>query len=427
MYVCGPTVYGPSHIGHARTYTNFDFLKRVLEYDGLTVYHVLNITDVHDSMIEEARRQGVSIDDLAGRYINHFYLDLEKLNLEPPDIFPRVTEHIAEITAMVEELINQGAAYEKEGSVYFDVSSFKNYGRLSGVKLAQAKTGTRVAADKHEKEEAADFALWKAAGEGEKEVGAVWDSPWGKGRPGWHIECSVMSRVHLGETLDIHGGARDLRFPHHENEIAQSESATGKKFTNYWVHAGLVTVEGRKMSRSAGNFTTFDDLVQKEFNPLAFRYLCMTAHYRGELNFTWAGLEAAQSALDRLYAAVAEWDEPGEIGCADFENQFEELINDDLNLPDALALLWRLVKDQELPTSCKMTTLLRMDRILGLNLGAVERIEIPDQVRELAAERERQRKQGNWVGSDELRDQIEQLGYRVEDTEDGPAVKRVKE
>ncbi|MDP2734716.1 MAG: cysteine--tRNA ligase, partial [bacterium] len=367
------------------------------------------------------------IDDLAGRYINHFYLDLEKLNIEPPDIFPRVTEHIAEITAMVEELINQGAAYEKEGSVYFDVSSFKNYGRLSGVKLAEAKTGTRVAADKHEKEEAADFALWNAAGEGEEEVGAVWDSPWGKGRPGWHIECSVMSRVHLGETLDIHGGARDLRFPHHENELAQSESATGKKFTNYWVHAGLVTVEGRKMSRSASNFTAFDDLVQKEFNPLAFRYLCMTAHYRGELNFTWAGLEAAQSALDRLYTAVAEWDEPGKIGCAEYEKEFDKLIHDDLNLPDTLALLWRLVKDQELPTSGKMTTLLRMDRILGLNLGAVERIDIPAQVRELAAERERQRKQGNWVGSDEIRDQIEQLGYRVEDTEDGPAVKRVRE
>src|SRR3972149_8429776 len=300
LYTCGPTVYGPSHLGHARTYTNFDFLKRVLEYNGYTVRHVLNITDVHDSMIEEAREQKVSIKELADKYLEHFYLDLEILNIEPPDVFPRVTGHIVEIIKMIQLLIENGAAYEKDGSVYYDVSQFKGYGKLSGVKLKEAKTGTRVALDKYAKEEVADFALWKKAEEGEEEVGAVWPSPWGKGRPGWHIECSVMSGAHLGETLDIHGGALDLKFPHHEKEIAQSEAATGKKFVNYWVHNEHLQVEGKKMSKRFGNFYTLRDLLAKGYDPIAIRYLLMSTHYRQQFNFTFEGLEAAKGAVDRL-------------------------------------------------------------------------------------------------------------------------------
>uniref|UniRef100_A0A831YT16 Cysteine--tRNA ligase n=1 Tax=candidate division WWE3 bacterium TaxID=2053526 RepID=A0A831YT16_UNCKA len=424
MYTCGPTVYGPAHLGHARTYANFDFLKRALEFHGYKVEHVLNITDVHDSMIEEARMQKVSIKELAARYIRHFHLDLEKLNIEPASAYPQVTEHIVEIIQMILTLVEKGYAYEKDGSVYYDVSKFKNYGELSCRKLAEAKTGTRVAADKYEREEVVDFALWKKAGEGEEEVGAVWDSPWGKGRPGWHIECSAMSQIHLGKTLDIHGGGMDLKFPHHENEIAQSEAATGKKFANFWVHSGTLLVEGKKMSKSIGNIIDFDTLVQKEFNPLAFRYLCLTTHYRGELNFTWAGLEAAAIALEKLYDEVANWDAPGKVGCAEYENKFDDLINDDLNLPKALALMWELVKDQRMPTAARMKTLLEMDRVFGLKLAEVEEVEVPKEVRELARERERARREGNWTLADEFRDQIEQLGFTVEDTEEGPVVKR---
>ena len=424
MYTCGPTVYGPSHLGHARTYTNFDFLKRVLEYNGYTVRHVLNITDVHDSMIEEAREQKVSIKELADKYLEHFYLDLEILNIEPPDVFPRVTGHIVEIIKMIQLLIENGAAYEKDGSVYYDVSKFKGYGKLSGVKLKEAKTGTRVALDKYAKEEVADFALWKKAEEGEEEVGAVWPSPWGKGRPGWHIECSVMSGAHLGETLDIHGGALDLKFPHHENEIAQSEAATGKKFVNYWVHSGLLTVEGQKMGKSLGNIVPFDAIVQKEFDPLAFRYLCLTAHYRGELNFTWAGLEAASIALEKLYDELSTWDAPGKIGCSEYENKFEELISDDLNLPEAVALMWKLVRDQRMPTSARMKTLLQMDRVFGLKLSEIEEVKVPEEVTELVRERERMRREDNWTAADELRKQIEELGFTVEDAEKGPVIKR---
>lgn len=423
MYVCGPTVYGPSHLGHARTYTNFDFLKRALEYNGYTVRHVLNITDVHDSMIEEAQKQKTTINRLADRYLKHFYLDLEKLNIEPPNVFPRVTEHIGEVIKMIQTLIKKGYAYEKGGSVYYDVSKFPRYGELSGIKLEKAKTGTRVVTDKYEREEVSDFALWKVVSEGEEEVGAVWDSPWGRGRPGWHIECSVMSGVHLGETLDIHGGALDLRFPHHENEIAQSEAAIGKRFVNYWIHSGLLTVEGKKMSKSLGNFINFDAIVQEGFDPIALRYLFLTTHYRGELNFTWAGLEGAAIALEKLYDEVANWDPP-KIGCAEYEEKFAELIGNDLDIPKALALMWKLVKDQRFSTSAKMATLLKMDRVFGLKLSEVEEVKVPEEVLGLVRERERARREENWSGADELRNRIEQAGFTVEDTPEGPIVKR---
>ena len=422
LYTCGPTVYGPSHIGNIRTYLNFDFLKRSLEFSGFKVAHVLNLTDVHDSMIEEAKKEGISVNALGDRYIEHFHLDLSLLNIEPAEIYPRVTEHIKEIIGMISTLMEKGYAYEKSGSVYYDVSQFPKYGKLSGRKVEEGKTGTRVKTDKYEREEVADFALWKTASSGEEEAGAVWDSPWGKGRPGWHIECSVMAKTHLGETLDIHCGGLDLKFPHHENEIAQSEAANGKDFVKLWFHGGTLIVEGKKMAKSLGNVINFDDLVQKEFNPIAFRYLTLTTHYRGELNFTWTGLEAAQNALDRLYREVAGWETGGKIGCADYEERFNKLIAEDLNLPQAVALVWELVKDEKLPTNCRLVTLLRWDQVLGLRLGAVEEVAVPEEVQSLVEERETARTEGNWVGADELRDQIEQLGWRVEDTDRGPKV-----
>jgi len=423
MYTCGPTVYGPSHLGHARTYVSFDLLKRALEFSGYQVAHVLNITDVHDSMIAQAREEKTSIRQLANRYLKLFHHDLTLLNIEPPDVFPRVTEHIKEIIETIKILVEKGYAYEKDGSIYYDVSKFKNYGKLSGIKLGKQKVGTRVAADKYEKEEAQDFALWKKAEKGEEKVGAVWDSPWGRGRPGWHIECSVMAKVHLGETLDIHGGARDLRFPHHENEIAQSEAANGKKFVNYWVHGGLLVVEGQKMSKSLGNYIEFQEIERKGFNPLAFRYLCLTAHYRSEMNFTWAALDAAQRTLDRLYSEVSTWDPP-EVGCGQYDQGFLKAINDDLDLPKVLTLVWRLVKDKQFPTSAKHRTLLEMDKVLGLAVDQVEHLEIPDEVKRLVAEREQLRSDDNWLEADEIRDQLEQKGYLLEDTPEGTIVKK---
>lgn len=425
LYTCGPTVYGPTHLGHARTYVNFDLLKRALEYDGYTVEHVLNFTDVHDSMIDEAlnyQKEKISIKQLGDLYIDRFYHDLEKLNVEPANVYPRVTEHIGEIIKMIETLVKKGYAYERGGSVYYDVSKFPEYGKLSRIKRGDSKTGTRINADKYEREEVGDFALWKKEEPGEEEVGAVWDSPWGKGRPGWHIECSVMAKVHLGETIDIHGGALDLRFPHHENEIAQSEAAPGKKFARFWVHTGLLTVEGKKMSKSAGNWLSFDEIEERGFDPLAFRYLCLTAHYRGELNFTWEAMDGAQRTLDNLYAQVSTWDSP-KIGCAEYEEKFLSLINDDLNVPGTVSLMWELVRDERFPTSAKMATILKMDRVLGLRIAEVEKVEVPEKILELVSERERLRGEGNWIAADEVRDQIEQAGFTVEDTEKGAVIK----
>lgn len=425
MYTCGPTVYGPSHLGHTRTYVNFDLLKRALEFNGYQVAHVLNITDVHDSMIAQAKMEKISIKELADRYLKLFYRDLEILNIEPPNVFPRVTEHIKEIIEMVKILVDKGYAYEKDGSVYYDVSKFRKYGKLSGIKLGKQKPGTRVAIDQYEKEEARDFALWKKTEKGEEKVGAVWDSPWGRGRPGWHIECSVMAKVHLGDTLDIHAGARDLKFPHHENEIAQSEAANGKKFVNYWVHGGLLVVEGQKMSKSLGNYIDFREIEERGFNPLAFRYLCLTTHYRSEMNFTWNAFDASQRALERLYSEVSTWDAP-EIGCAEYDQAFAKAVNNDLDFPKALTLVWKLVKDDRFPTAAKHQTLLGMDKVLGLAIDQVEHLEISEKVRELIAERERLRDEGNWLEADKIRDRLQQGGYSLEDTPEGTVVRRAK-
>ncbi len=441
MYTCGPTVYGPGHLGHARSYTNFDLLKRTLLYDGFQVKHVLNITDVHDDMIKKAAEEGITIEDLAERYIPLFKEDLTNLNVLPADVYPRVTEHIPEIIEMVKILVDKGYAYaEKDGSVYsegktaksvyFDVSKFKDYGKLSGVKMELAKTGTRVATDKYEKDEATDFALWKAAKENEP----FWDSPWGKGRPGWHIECSVMSRKYLGQPFDIHAGAMDLKFPHHENEIAQSEAAYETKFVNYWVHPGLLEVEGQKMSKSLGNYIEIHEITEKGFEPLALRYLFLTSHYREKLNFTWKGLEGARTALKNLRDLVinlrqVEGSEsmvsPVKLAKVDdYRQKFKEAITDDLAIPQALALTWEVTKSN-IPAPDKLDLLFDFDQVLGLNLAHVSPVtyHISPEVQKLVDERETLRKAGKWQEADEIRQKIEQAGFTVEDTPGGPQVK----
>lgn len=398
MYSCGPTVYGPGHVGHARSYVNFDLLKRLFLYNGYKAKHIFNITDIHDDMIKKANELGISVQKLADRYIPLFKKDLEELNIVPAAAYPRVTEFIPEIIKMVKTLVDKGYGYvEKDGSVYFKVSKFKNYGKLSGIKLGEVKTGTRVATDKYEKEDVADFALWKGWKKGEP----YWQSPWGKGRPGWHIECSVMANKYLGKTIDIHAGAMDLKFPHHENEIAQSEAANGTQFVNYWIHAGLLEVEGKKMSKSLGNIYTLEDVRKKGYEPLALRYLFLTGHYRQEMNFTWKSLEGAQRALNKMRQQVVEW-KTGKKGVPEFEKKFLAAINSDLDMPQSLAITWDLLKSKY-PDSAKKATLLKFDKVLGLGLAEYKLGKPPKKVEQLVEKREKLRKEGKWKEADRVR------------------------
>jgi len=351
-----------------------------------------------------------------------FKKDLKDLNVLVADEYPLVTEFIDEIIQMTEILVDKGYAYvEKDGSVYYKVSKFKDYGKLSGIKPEEGKPGTRVDIDQYEKEEAMDFALWKGHKEGEP----FWESPWGKGRPGWHIECSVMSKKYLGVTFDIHAGGLDLRFPHHENEIAQSEAANEKEFVKYWFHGGMLDVEGRKMSKSLGNYVELDEIEKRGIDLMALRYLMLTTHYRGRLNFTWKSLEAAQSGLNHLRTEVAKYSNtkgksarkrPG------LYDTFVTAISDDLNLPEALKVTWEVVKS-DLEDGEKLGLLLKFDEVLGLDLKTQKpKTKIPEKIKRLVKEREGARREGKWKEADKFRKEIESFGYKVKDTEDGPRV-----
>ncbi len=427
MYTCGPTVYGPGHLGHARSYTSFDLLKRVFLYNGFEITHILNITDIHDDMIKKAGELDISVDKLAERYIPMFKKDLEDLNIIPADEYPRVTDHVDEIISMVKTLVDKDFAYvEDDGSVYFEVCKFKDYGKLSGINLEECKTGTRVETDKYDKENAVDFALWKGHKEGEP----YWESPWGKGRPGWHIECSVMANKYLGKTIDLHAGAMDLKFPHHENEIAQSEAANGQKFVNYWVHGGLLEVEGQKMSKSLGNFLEINEIVKKGFRPLALRYLFLTTHYRTRLNFTWEGLKSAQTALRKLRSKISELDsDEVEIKTEEaheYHQRFKELINDNLAVPQALALLWEVI-DSSFDDGDKLGLVKDFDQVLGLKLTQKAELKIPEEIKKLAEKREELRQEKKWAEADQLRRKIEKSGYIIEDQPNGYKLNQLDE
>jgi len=420
MYTCGPTVYDFAHIGNLRTYIFEDILQRVLESQSYEVMRVMNITDIDDKIIKKAKDSNVPISEITEPFTKAFFADLNKLNIKHANIFPKATEHVGKMIKYIEVLIEKGLAYvEEDGSVYFDISKFPSYGQLSQLDKREIKVGVRVRADEYTKENVQDFALWKAVGP--SEVG--YDSPWGKGRPGWHIECSVMSQEYLGETFDIHGGAVDLIFPHHENEIAQSEGKTGKKFVNFFLEAEHLLVNNQKMAKSLGNFFTLRDVEERSFDVLAFRYLSLTAHYRDKLNFTWESLQSAQNALNNLREDIRSWEQP-KIGCAQYEQDFTEAINNDLNTPQALAVLWELVKS-DYPTSVKAKSILEMDKILGLKLDEYlgKKIEIPEEVQKLVNKREQARKAGDFKASDKLRHQITKLGFEIEDTSSGPKVR----
>ena len=434
LYTCGPTVYSYAHIGNLRTYIFEDILRRTLEYAGYKVKHVMNITDVEDKIIKNAREAGKNIFDFTGPYEAAFYNDLKKINITPAWKYPKATDHVKEMTGIIKALIKNKLAYRSDESVYFDVSKFKKYGKLSRLRKSDFPGKSdfhRTDSDEYEKGSAEDFVLWKAKKEGEPS----WPSPWGEGRPGWHIECSAMSMKYLGKSFDIHAGGIDLLFPHHENEIAQSEGATKKRFVKYFLEGEHLLADGKKMSKSLGNVFTLRDLEEKGFNPLAFRYLMLGAHYRAQLNFTWESLKAAQNSLERLREFVLRIKnksvEPkaSRRGGTKFAAKVKKAFVDDLDTPKALAQVWGVVNEynknnKKYDTGGVLQLLLEFDRVLGLGLADVREPEKPsDEVLKTLKERETARKSHDFVSADILRQKIYDLGWEINDTPEGPRLK----
>jgi len=422
LYTCGPTVYNFVHIGNWRTFVFEDVLKRALTFNGYRVKHVMNITDIDDKIINKAKEEKISINELTKEYTDAFFADLGRLNILPADEYPLATEHIESMLEMIGLLVDKGSAYVKEGSVYFSVSKFKDYGKLSGTNIKGVKAGARVDADEYDKDNPQDFVLWKASDAGAKKRHEAFDSPWGIGRPGWHIECSAMSTQYLGDTFDIHTGGVDLLFPHHENEIAQSEGSTGKEFVKVWMEGEHLLVNGEKMAKRLGNVYTLSDISKKGFDPLALRYLFLMAHYRSKLNFTWESLGAAQRALLNLKDEISTWDEP-KVGCAEFEGNFKKAINDDLDMPKAISVLWEMVRSNY-PTSAKHQSALVMDEVLGLGFDHITKQEVSDKVMDLINKRLKLRLAGRFEEADKVRSELKEMGVELQDTPDGTKWRR---
>ena len=436
IYCCGPTVYNYFHIGNARPFIVFDTLRRYFEHKGYEVKFVQNFTDIDDKMIRRANEEGITVKELGERFIEEYYKDADALGIERATVNPKATEHIPEIIAMIEKLVAKGLAYACDnGDVYYNTQAFPGYGKLCGQNLEDLESGARIDVDPNKKHPM-DFALWKAQKPGEP----AWDSPWGKGRPGWHIECSAMSTKYLGETIDIHCGGKDLVFPHHENEIAQSEGATGKPFVHYWMHNGFINVDNQKMSKSLGNFFTVRD-ISKEFDLEAVRMFMLGAHYRSPINFSREMIEQAKASLDRLYTArdhyafLLENAKDGEMG--EKENDllakvqaaregFDAAMDDDLNTADAIGKLFELVRaanaglDEHSPKAAVKAVLDTLDELAGV-LGILSRKTAADdaKVQELLAQRAEARANKNWAESDRLRDEIVAMGYVLKDTKQG--------
>jgi cysteinyl-tRNA synthetase len=445
IYTCGPTVYDRAHIGNLRTFLFEDLLNRSLRFLGYEVTQVMNLTDVDDRTIQRSQDTGKSLDEITAPVTEAFFADLDALAIERADHYPKATEHIAEMIALIERLIAAGYAYESDGSIFFRISEDEDYGRLSGHDLGQVRQGERVVSDNYDKEDVRDFVLWKAAKPGEPS----WDSPWGAGRPGWHIECSAMSMKYLGESFDIHCGGVDNIFPHHENEIAQSESATGKPFVRTWIHAEHLIVDGQKMSKSLGNFYTLDDLIAQGSDPRAIRYLMLSVHYRDKLNFTLEALDAAKGALKRLdemrfrlaHATEASLGGSRLVATTDqMLEAFETALGNDLNVSEALAALFGLVREVNTAIDNDalvngdrehvLKALARLDEVLGVLDPEAWRTEAgseglsDEDIDALVAEREQARADREWGRADEIRDQLQTAGIVLEDARDGTRWKR---
>ena len=431
IYSCGPTVYKDATIGNMRTNLLNDTLRRVLKYNGYELKHVMNITDVghlvsdgdegEDKMLKSAREEHKSPLEIAEHYTKLFFRDLERLNIETPEVVCKATDHIKEMLEMVQKIMKNGYAYETSTAIYFDVSKLDKYGILSGINLNDQKAGARVDIDP-EKRNPYDFALWIKAPANHL---MKWDSPWGPSYPGWHIECSAMSTKYLGEEFDIHTGGIDLVPTHHENEIAQNKGACGKNPAHYWIHGEYLLINGGKMSKSLGNTYLIDDIIARGYSPLAYRLFNYSCHYRGKLNFTWEGIESASTSLIRLREGYQKHlngnsDISDEI-IADMENRFHQAINDDMNMPLALSVVWEAVKYPE--KSPKIAQLLKkFDTVLGIKIDEVQETKIPQEILDLVEERKQARSDKNWSESDRLRDLIAEKGYIVKDTKDGTEV-----
>ena len=430
LYTCGPTVYNFAHIGNFRAYTFEDILRRVVQFNGMKVKQVMNLTDVDDKTIRGANAAGVALTDYTKTYKDAFFADLKVLNIQPAEVYPAATDHIPEMIALVEKLVEKGVAYKSDdGSVYFAVTKFPGYGKLAHIDFDHQRTGARCAADEYDKENVGDFALWKAWEESDGPVG--WDSPWGRGRPGWHIECSAMSMKYLGETFDLHTGGIDNLFPHHENEIAQAEAATGKEFVKTWMHCAHLRVNGEKMSKSLGNFFTLRDLLDKGWTGREIRYVLVNAHYRQGLNFAFSALEDARKSLERIdrcvdaLAARAK-DEPAPAFAQEALDAFTAAVNDDLNTPKAFAALFELVRQTNASGTCSKAVLdvfQKMDTVLGvIFFGKAAKAEVPAEVQALLDARAAARAAKNWAESDRLRDAISAAGWAVKDSKNGQSV-----
>jgi cysteinyl-tRNA synthetase len=440
LYTCGPTVYWFAHIGNLRTFLFEDVLKRVLEYNGYKVRHIMNITDVghltsdadvgEDKMEKGAKREKKTVWQVAEFYTKAFKKDLKRLNILPPDHWIKATQTIKDQIVLIKTLEEKGFTYKTSDGIYFDTSKLKTYGRLTGRKKKKIKAGARIKMVEGKKNPT-DFALWKFSLKGQKRQ-MEWSSPWGIGFPGWHTECVVMSIKKLGIPFDVHCGGIDHVSIHHPNEIAQAEVAYGKIFANHWLHGEFLTLKEGKMAKSEGNIITLEDLIKKGFNPLAYRYLSFNAHYRSKLSFSWENLKASQNALDKFYERILEiksdtrkLSKENYSSIKNYKNKFLEFINDDLNMPEALSLLWKVVKDKKLSNKEKYGLLVDFDKIFGFNLLKTKKAEIPKEVKELAEKRERFRKKADFKSADKTRGEILKLGYQVEDTKQGPKITKI--
>ena len=433
IYSCGPTVYKDATIGNMRTNIFQDTLRRTLEYNGLKVKQAMNITDVghlvsdgdegEDKMIKSARQEGKEPLEIANYYTKLFFKDLENLNIEIPEIICRATDNIEDMLKAVEDLVKRGYAYETSSAIYFDISKLDKYPILSNLDIENQKAGARVEVDK-EKRNPHDFAVWIKAPENHL---MKWNSPWGPSYPGWHIECSVMSKKYLGEVFDIHTGGIDLIPTHHENEIAQSKGMCGKIPANYWMHGEFLLINGGKMSKSLGNVYLLQDIIDRGYEPLVYKLFCYSIQYRKKLNFTWEGMDSAKISLDRLREAYQKHlngtDEIDENILEQYKNNFNEAINDDLNMPVAMSVVWEVAKRPE--KSKKVSQLLKdFDRVLGLKIDEYKKQNIPDEIKELLKQREEARKNKDWSESDKLRDIIKEKGYIVKDSKEGQTIEK---
>ena len=439
IYTCGPTVYKDATIGNMKSYIFMDTLRRVLKYNGYTLKHVMNITDVghlvsdgddgEDKMVKAAKEEKKDPLEIAEFYTDKFLKDFDRLNIDKPEIICKATDHIKDMEEFVQKLIENGYAYETSTAIYFDVSKLDKYGVLSGIDVRNQKAGARVEVDK-EKRNPYDFALWIKAPENHI---MKWESPWGLCYPGWHIECSTMSNKYLGEVFDIHTGGIDLVPTHHENEIAQSKGRTGKIPAKFWMHCEYLLINGGKMSKSLGNAYLVEDIIDKGFEPLAFKMLCFSSHYRNKLNFTWEALESSQNSLNKLRDGYKKHKEGNQkidkSQIEEYRTKFNEAINDDLNMPVALSVIWDVVKNAN-KSKDLADLLLEFDRVLGIDIEKEIQekvLELPDEILTLIEQRKEARINKDWALSDKIRDELKEKGYQVMDTKEGMTVERLNE